>query len=341
MKNLIVHHTDADGYCAAAVAYYKILGDAGSIVIPDKVKCSFIPYNYGMEFPEISNGDMNELENVFFLDVSMSNDLYKIIKHFVDAGKNIVHIDHHKTTMEYLNENPNDELLKKITHFYVNGISGCMLTWIYSILLMHNLPISEDSFELNRDAQKLKIKSYEVDIVIPYGITLIDDNDVWRHHYADSKLFALAYSAIDKKDLDITSEFWNSLVTSYRPYRVTDMIKEGYSVNRYKESSNKKLISGNAFEYDIPYNENGKDKVAKCLCVNSCEGNSLLFGDEIDNYDAVVKFGFNGKLKKWIYSIYSSKNDIDVSAIAKTYGGGGHKGAAGFQTKDFFFKFDN
>jgi nanoRNase/pAp phosphatase (c-di-AMP/oligoRNAs hydrolase) len=30
-------------------------------------------------------------------------------------------------------------------------------------------------------------------------------------------------------------------------------------------------------------------------------------------------------------SLYSTRDDIDCGAIAKTYGGGGHKGAAGFQ----------
>jgi nanoRNase/pAp phosphatase (c-di-AMP/oligoRNAs hydrolase) len=32
---------------------------------------------------------------------------------------------------------------------------------------------------------------------------------------------------------------------------------------------------------------------------------------------------------KWVVSLYTTK-DIDVSEIAKKYGGGGHKQAAGF-----------
>ena len=33
---------------------------------------------------------------------------------------------------------------------------------------------------------------------------------------------------------------------------------------------------------------------------------------------------------KWKVSLYSTKPEIDCGAIAKTYGGGGHVGAAGF-----------
>lgn len=43
-------------------------------------------------------------------------------------------------------------------------------------------------------------------------------------------------------------------------------------------------------------------------------------------YDAFIAFAFNGK--EWIVSMYSAS--VDVSAICKKYGGGGHKGAAGF-----------
>ena len=41
---------------------------------------------------------------------------------------------------------------------------------------------------------------------------------------------------------------------------------------------------------------------------------------------------------QWTVSLYSTKSDIDVSIIAKNYGGGGHKGASGFQCKELPFK---
>ena len=37
--------------------------------------------------------------------------------------------------------------------------------------------------------------------------------------------------------------------------------------------------------------------------------------------------------KHWSISLYTTRKDIDVGAVARNQGGGGHKGAAGFQLK--------
>lgn len=49
-------------------------------------------------------------------------------------------------------------------------------------------------------------------------------------------------------------------------------------------------------------------------------------------YDLYIGFSFNGE--SWTYSIRSNKDSVDCSEIASNYGGGGHKGAAGFRSKE-------
>ena len=66
-----------------------------------------------------------------------------------------------------------------------------------------------------------------------------------------------------------------------------------------------------------------------CYCMNSLTAGSDQFGDEYDNHDMVCRFAYNGK--GWVYSLYSSNENVDCSKIAKEYGGGGHRGAAGFK----------
>lgn len=39
-----------------------------------------------------------------------------------------------------------------------------------------------------------------------------------------------------------------------------------------------------------------------------------------------------------IEAIYSSNKEIDCSKIAESFGGGGHKGAAGFSSDELLFK---
>ena len=70
------------------------------------------------------------------------------------------------------------------------------------------------------------------------------------------------------------------------------------------------------------------------LCLNTARCNSLTFAARDVKglgIDALMGFFFNGK--QWTVSLYHSQHrtDIDLSEIAKKYGGGGHRGACGFQ----------
>jgi nanoRNase/pAp phosphatase (c-di-AMP/oligoRNAs hydrolase) len=47
----------------------------------------------------------------------------------------------------------------------------------------------------------------------------------------------------------------------------------------------------------------------------------------MDMMDVLV---FWYKDNKWHFSLYNDNGEVDCSAITKQYGGGGHKGAAGF-----------
>ena len=72
----------------------------------------------------------------------------------------------------------------------------------------------------------------------------------------------------------------------------------------------------------------------KAFALNLGLCNSEYF-KSVDNgtYDLLIPFSFDGD--EWIISLYS--RNIDVSEIAKKYGGGGHKGAAGFHCKELPF----
>lgn len=78
----------------------------------------------------------------------------------------------------------------------------------------------------------------------------------------------------------------------------------------------------------------------KFLCVNSARFNSLLFAAKDvpeTGHDALLGFCFDGKC--WTVSLYHAQHrkDLDLSAIAKKHGGGGHKGACGFTSQTLPF----
>ena len=69
-----------------------------------------------------------------------------------------------------------------------------------------------------------------------------------------------------------------------------------------------------------------------CFACNEMFTNMKLFDSIIiSDYDILIAFGW--RKDKWIVSLYTKEDYIDVSVIAKFFGGGGHKQAAGFEWK--------
>ena len=69
----------------------------------------------------------------------------------------------------------------------------------------------------------------------------------------------------------------------------------------------------------------------RLVCLNTLQRGSWLFKSVWDpeKHDAMCAYG---RLKdgRWRVSLYSTKPEVDCGAIAKSLGGGGHRGAAGF-----------
>jgi hypothetical protein len=121
-------------------------------------------------------------------------------------------------------------------------------------------------------------------------------------------------------------EFWEELFDIERVQQITE---EGGLILKYQQTENEKYIKASSFETELDG--------LKCIAVNKMLTNSMLFTSiwDPEKYDAMLAFGWrNGQ---WTVSLYSDKPDIDVSGIAKNRGGGGHKGASGFQCKELPF----
>ena len=81
-----------------------------------------------------------------------------------------------------------------------------------------------------------------------------------------------------------------------------------------------------------------KNKVPKrFICINKERFNPINFGIDYhsDGYDGCACFHYANGM--WNFSLYNDNGEVDVSQIAKQYGGGGHKGASGMalNTNDF------
>lgn len=99
------------------------------------------------------------------------------------------------------------------------------------------------------------------------------------------------------------------------------VINDGYSIMRYIKANNAEYAKSHAFKTTI--------SGIPAIAINKGLASSLLF-DSVNDPGFPISIAYcqlpNGK---WTVSLYSKT--VNVGAIAKSFGGGGHEQAAGFQ----------
>lgn len=174
--------------------------------------------------------------------------------------------------------------------------------------------------DINFAACQLSWKYFFSD-VIPNGIDLLGYYDIWEHDKMENIIpFQYGMKCIDGA-YDPKNSIWEKITRHHMMgYGLGDIIDNGKVVERFLKNENIKLITDGAFSMDIDG--------YSAICVNS-PGGSKVFDDhpDRDTCDIMVTYqAYNNK--DMVLSLYSDK--VDVGAIAKKYGGGGHKCAAGF-----------
>ena len=107
---------------------------------------------------------------------------------------------------------------------------------------------------------------------------------------------------------------------------VLNVIRDGKLILSYQAMINESQCKRAAFESTLGG--------LRAICLNGGGLGSDTFKSVYDEtkHDLMIPFQFNGKF--WTVSLYTTKDEVDCSAIAKSMGGGGHKKAAGFQVSD-------
>lgn len=334
----IVHHTDPDGYAAAAVIYFTY-GYTSS-----QAMCSCIPYGYGKSAPSYIAGlkGVKKDDTVYFVDLSLTEDMYNLICKMVQKGVKVIHIDHHESGIKLL-ETLKKKVAKKLEQslnnhyrtFMNKDYSGCMLCWMYTCMTPdqqeHPEDVPIDSVTWNRFKFDDEDKYFHN---IPEAISLINDHDLWKHENERTRPFILGLSILDMADIMGSSNkdnysIWKGIIFG-DGREVENVLFRGRHIMEYQTSQNAKIMK-NAFEVVL-------DGVTM-IAVNSIFGNSDIFGDAYNKYDAVIKFGYDGVDQRWVYTIYSKDDSpVQCNKIAEKRGGGGHVHAAGFRTKTMILK---
>lgn len=116
--------------------------------------------------------------------------------------------------------------------------------------------------------------------------------------------------------------------------RVLDAACDGKTILAYQEQQHADFARANSFETTISaYQPLIGQMTLRLVAVNGA-GGSLALKAVYDpaRHDAVCTFHWTGR--RWKISLYTDKPNVDVGIIAKSRGGGGHRGAAGFTATD-------
>lgn len=232
-------------------------------------------------------------DDIIMCDFSF-NPFEKMKKIYDKVKGHFVWIDHHKSAIsEYEQANIS------ISGLLDSNYAACELVWKY----------------------------FYPDYNIPYAIKLLGRYDVWD--FNDENTFPFQYG-MRMESSSPDDYIWKILLSTKNAKeidnKINEIIKNGNLVIQYQEMNDYKFLKSHSFVF--------KFKGYNCLACNTTYSNSQFFKHYKDVYsnediDIFMPFSIKDDLK-WKISMFSNKDDIDVSLIAKEMGGGGHKNAAGF-----------
>jgi len=294
---LIYHSVDLDGECSGALL--RRFHEHSGMKINEDFK--MIPMNYGDEFDDsqILAGD-----EVIFADFCMQP--YERVEALSKRCKVLVY-DHHKSAF------PDLERFGIEGDYGEDNIAGCELVWRN----FSEEPVPKYVKLLSDyDCWNSQDKKYWKEEVVPFQMGMRANNmkpntedgyKRWRDIFWMEKANALSRGQ--------SMESWMSSV-----------IELGNTLIRYQGEQDKTTMD-RAFDLEF--------EGLKILAVNSYKGSPQFKTKwNPDKYDAMMIF-YNMENKFWSVSLYSeNKPDLDLSKIAKKWGGGGHPSACGFQVQD-------
>ena len=309
MKPLVIYHANCtDGFGAAFAAWLK-LGD----------EAEYLPMEHGKGYSKSENTfEINE-RDIYVLDFSFPREVMDLL---LSRAKRVVWLDHHKTAFEMWcggyrrgdryqaiplgGEDP-------LKHYVVldDNFSGAYLAWEY----------------------------FHPGTEVPMLIQHIDDRDRWQFKLDGSKELHAALNSYKPWTFE---QWWrlfydkHGLGTNKR----ADLIQEGKAILRaHNQNVQAALKQAKACwikalkSIDLPSSFiDGILPGWQGIAANAPSFLASDLGHELANKSGTFGLVWSMAGDGQVYCSLRSNGEYDVSAIAKAFGGGGHRNAAGFST---------
>ena len=257
------------------------------------------PRNYGEPVPPI---EATMGCNVLIADFSYPPDVLRSLK-----AKSIVVLDHHKTA---------EAQLAEFRVFKQEGADWLNSTGVVSAL--ENTSILAH-FDMHRSGAAMTWDFCFPGEKMPRLIEFVQDRDLWTKEFPKT---TAVYLLLESYGYDY--DVWNDLLRDFDDGFENQLIHDALAIERYyrrqieemAKQAAMQLLAGRMVPVAyVPY-----------AFVSDVCAEMLRIYPEVDFAAAVVKsFG------ETTYSLRSEDRRMDVSEIAKKYGGGGHRNAAGFR----------
>ena len=297
------YHLDDDGKCAAAIIAKNIDH------LTDPYGEEYIRINYDIPFPFEK---INKNEYVYIVDFSISpKDMTKL----KEITENIIWIDHHYTAIEK-NKGIHDDVPGIRYSNDEFQLSGAALTYIWTNMILASPELVKFPF-INMSVEVARAWFVNMPPIVQY----VSAYDTWQHHLLEgvTEFHAGMDMVENKEDFKSKNNPWITL-------NVDDVIRDGITALKFRDGWAENYV--NNFSYEVEF-----EGYRCCVLQLQTCGSQWFKSQENKGYDIFIACAYNGY--EWITSLYSTT--IDVGQIALKYGGGGHKGAAGFHTKEFLF----
>lgn len=231
---------------------------------------------------------------VIMCDVSLPMHQMKLVR---ETAARFIWIDHHKSA-----QNDAEDHNFRCEGLIRMGMAACRLTWQY-----FTPPGTPE----------------------PRAVKMLGLYDVWDHSDPDVMPFQYGLRGVLSQGVDDPA--WDILLSppGFLPDRIVTsyirrIIRDGGAILKYQTEAYKRVME-NAYEREY--------KGYTALCVNTTHKSSQVFYSRYDPHRHHIMVPYcllpSGN---WSISFYTDHLDLDVSVIAKSLGGGGHKQAAGCVT---------
>lgn len=227
---------------------------------------------------------------VYLIDISFPKEEMAKIAH------KLVWLDHHNSAIK---ENPTYYGGKRI-----DGVAACRIAWQW---FFGNSKATKEDY-LDRKVEE------------PLAVTLLGEHDIWNHTDGRTLPFQYGMQARENPAWEVLLNADGADMSSVE--EINTILRDGYSIEKYLKVTQAQLANEAGYDADF--------EGLKFRVLNTPQKGSLQFDASIkEHHDGCLRYYWDGQ--KWGCSLYgvAHKKDIDLSAIAKKYGGGGHRGAAG------------